>query len=342
MSKTNQNTLLWSLLGVGAVVAARTVISRRRTMSFRDKTVIITGGSRGLGLVMARAFAAEGARVAICARDAAELRRAETDLRQYTPTVLAIPCDLTNPVAIQAFVAEVEQVFGPVDILVNNASIIMVTPYENTTEEDFREVMETNFWGAYHMTNVVLPSLRKNNGGGGKRIVNIASVGGKLSLPHMAPYSASKFALVGYSEGLRTELMKDGIYVTTVCPGLIRTGSPRHAIIKGQHDKEYAWFKLADSLPLLTVSAETCARQILEACRVGQAERIVSLPAQVITTIHGLFPGFTADVLSFVNRLLPAPGPIGEARLMGYESETSTSRSIAARLTDEAAVANNE
>ncbi len=341
MSKANQNALLWSLLGLGAVVAARTVVSRRRTMSFRDKTVIITGGSRGLGLVMARAFAAEGARVAICARDAAELRRAETDLRQYTPTVLAIPCDVTNPTAVREFVDEVEQVFGPVDVLVNNAGIILVSPYGNTTETDFREAMETNFWGAYYMTNAVLPSLRKNNGGE-KRIVNIGSVGGKMAVPHMAPYSASKFALVGYSEGLRSELMKEGIYVTTICPGLIRTGSPRHALIEGQHDKEYAWFKIADSLPLLTVSAENCARQVLEACRTGRAERIVSLPAQLITTIHGLLPGFTADVLSFVNRLLPAPGPDGAGRLMGYESETSTSRSIAARLTDEAAVDNNE
>ena len=342
MSKTNHNTLLWSLFGLGAVVAARTVLSRRRTMLFRDKTVLITGGSRGLGLVMARAFAGEGARVAICARDADELRRAEADLRQYTPTVLALPCDLTNPTAIDGFVREVEAVFGPVDVLVNNASIIMVSPYENTTEADFREVMETNFWAAYHMTNAVLPAMRKTSASGQKRIVNIASVGGKLSLPHMAPYSASKFALVGYSEGLRSELMKDGICVTTVCPGLIRTGSPRHAIIKGQHNKEYAWFKIADSLPLLTVSAETCARQVLEACRVGRAELIVSLPAQLITKVHGLLPGFTADVLSFINRLLPDASPAGEARLMGYESETTTSRSIAARLTDEAVLANNE
>ncbi len=340
MPTTNAKTMLWSLLGLGALVAARSVLNRRRTMTFQHKTVVITGGSRGLGLVMARAFAQEGARVVICARDADELRRAEADLHNYSATVLAIPCDVTSPTAIQAFIGDVEQVFGPVDVLINNASIIMVTPYENTTEADFRETMETNFWSAYHMTNAVLPSMRRN-GSRPRRIVNIGSVGGKIALPHMAPYSASKFALVGYSEGLRSELMKDGIYVTTVCPGLIRTGSPRHALIKGQHDKEYAWFKIADSLPLLTVSAETCARQIMDACRIGQAELIVSLPAQIVTKIHGLFPGFTADVLAFVNRLLPDPAP-GDARMMGYASETSLSHSVATVLTDEAAVANNE
>jgi short-subunit dehydrogenase len=158
----------------------------------------------------------------------------------------------------------------------------------------------------------------------------------------MIPYSASKFALVGYSEGLRAELLKDGILVTTVCPGLIRTGSPHHAIVKGQHEKEYAWFKIADALPLVTVSAETCAEQVLDACRIGRAEVVVSLPAKMLTALHNSIPGLFIDTLSVVNRLLPSPGGIGEQSTKGYESESAVSRSFVATLADQAAKANNE
>src|SRR5204863_2590958 len=127
-----------------------------------------------------------------------------------------------------------------------------------------------------HTTLDVMPDMRARREG---RIVNISSIGGKVSVPHLLPYSASKFALVGLSEGLRAELAKDGIVVTTVCPGLMRTGSPRNAQFKGQHRAEYAWFTLSDSMPFFSQSAERAARQILSACRHGEAEVVLSLPA---------------------------------------------------------------
>src|SRR5438270_7691587 len=99
------------------------------------------------------------------------------------------------------------------------------------------------------------------------RIVNISSIGGKLSMPHLVPYGASKFALTGLSEGMRVELRKDGVFVTTVCPGLMRTGSPVNADFKGKHREEYSWFSISDSLPLLTMSAERAAGQIIGAMK---------------------------------------------------------------------------
>ena len=137
--------------------------------------------------------------------------------------------------------------------------------------------MATNFWGMLYPTLALLPEMRARRSG---RIVNITSIGGKLGIPHLLPYSASKFAAVGFSQGLRAELAGDGIKVVTVCPGLMRTGSPRNAIFRGQHRSEYAWFSISDALPGLSISAESAARRIVAACRRGDAEVLFPHPGQ--------------------------------------------------------------
>ncbi len=334
-----KKAVLWTMAGVGAWAGIKAGLARKRVIDFRGKTVVITGGSRGLGLEIARLLAQEGANLALCARDADELDRARHELQTYGVSVYTQPCDLTDKAQIDHFIAHVQQVFGPIDVLINNAGIILVTPYANATEADFRESMDTNFWAAFHMVNAVLPSMRLRKQG---RIVNIASIGGKVAVPHLSPYSTSKFALVGYSEGLRAELLQDGIFVTTICPGLMRTGSPRNALVKGQHEKEYAAFKISDSIPLLTISSENAARQVVEACRNGQAERVLSLPAKIGATVQGVAPNLLAEVVAIVARLLPAPGGIDEGRRMGKDSESALSESVLTKLTDEAAERNNE
>src|SRR6186997_1202822 len=118
-------------------------------------------------------------------------------------------------------------------------------------------------------TLAVLPDMRKRRSG---RIVNITSIGGKLGIPHLLPYSASKFAAVGFSQGLRAEVAAEGIKVITVVPGLMRTGSPRNAIFRGRHRSEYAWFSISDALPGVSISAEQAARRIIEATCRGEAE----------------------------------------------------------------------
>ena len=174
------------------------------------------------------------------------------------------------------------------------------------------------------------------------RIVNIASIGGKISVPHLLPYSASKFALVGLSEGLRAELSKDGIVVTTVCPGLMRTGSPRNADFKGRHRAEYAWFSISDALPGASMSAERAARQIMAACRRGDAEIVLSLPASVAVKIQGVAPGLVSRVLGWTNRLLPRAGGIGSRSAKGRDSQSAWSPSLLTVLNERAARRNNE
>ncbi len=336
-----QNPLILAVLGVGALFATKTVVQwwREVQYSLNGKTVLITGGSRGLGLVLARKILQEGARVAICARDASELERARVDLEKYGKEVLAIPCDVTDEFEVKQMIRIVRDRFGEIDVLINNAGIIQVGPMEEMTLDDYEEAIKTHFWGPLYTTTAVLPQMRQRREG---RIVNISSIGGKVSVPHLLPYSASKFALVGLSEGMRAELAKDGITVTTVCPGLMRTGSQYNAFFKGKHREEYAWFSISDSLPILSMSAESAASQIISACKRGDAEVVLSITAQIGDKFHALFPGLTSEILSWVNRLLPEPDGIGSDRALGKDSQSSASPSALTSLSNKAAQRNNQ
>ncbi|HLJ96848.1 MAG TPA: SDR family oxidoreductase [Gemmataceae bacterium] len=323
---------------LGAWLAIRALRSRA-VYELRGKVALITGGARGLGLVLARQMAREGARLAICARDSDELDRARHDLVDRGATVVAVPCDLRDRAQVQSMIETIRRELGPVDVLVNNAGIISVGPVETMKLEDFEEAMRSNFWSAVYTILEVLPEMRRRHSG---RIVNITSIGGKVSVPHLLPYGASKFALVGLSEGLRAELASESVMVTTVCPGLMRTGSPRNALFKGQHRAEFAWFSIGDSLPVASMSAERAARQIVEACKKGTAEVVLSLPAKCAVAFHGLFPGLTADLLGLVNRGLPGPGGIGQKQALGKESQSFWAPSWLTILTERAARRNNE
>jgi len=141
---------------------------------------------------------------------------------------------------------------------------------------------------------------------------------------------------------LRAELAKDGITVTTIYPGLMRTGSPRNADFKGKHRLEYAWFSISDALPLLTISAENAARQIVSACKRGRAELVISIPAKIAVLFDSLLPEAMARMLAAANQFLPAPGGVGTQRMKGRDSRSAWSPSWLTKLNEEAAVRNNE
>lgn len=220
--KLSLNNSLFFIASIGvASWVARSALRPRPERSLEGKKILITGGSRGLGLVLTREFAARRAQVAIAARNVDELNRAKEDLIQRgAPSVLTLPCDLRHKGQIDDMVRNALEHFGHIDILVNNAGVIQVGPAEEMTLDDYEEALKIHFWAPLHTISALLPYMR-NRGAG--RIINIASIGGKFSVPHLLPYTASKFALVGLSEGLRAELLKEGIVVTTVCPGPMRT-----------------------------------------------------------------------------------------------------------------------
>jgi short-subunit dehydrogenase len=323
----------------GAGLAARAVFRRSRRLPIDGTVVLITGGSRGLGLLLAREAASRNARVAICARDEDELARAADELRDRGADVLAVQCDLTVRPQVEEFVAGTIRHFGAIDFLIHNAGTITVGPVEEMTIEDYDEAMRLHLGAAVYATHAVLPHMQSRGGG---RIVNVTSIGGKAPAPHLLPYTASKFALVGFSEGLRAELLKDNIYVTTVVPGLMRTGSPRNAFFKGRAEAEYAWFSTADVLPLISMDAARMARRIIDAAEHGDAELILPWSAKLQTKLHALFPGLSADLAGWFNRMLPEPGGVGQTRVIGALSESGLRPQFAVEANEAAARANNE
>ena len=321
-------------LGVaaGALLMARS--RRRRAEDLRGRTVLVTGGSRGLGLALAREVAAQGARVAICGRDGDALSRARAKLEEIGFTALTVECDVTDRSAVRGMIEAVSRQLGPVDMLINNAGVIEVGPAGTMTEEDYKEAMATNFWGVLYPTLEVLPSMLARRDG---RIVNITSVGGKLSVPHLLPYSASKFAAVGFSNGLRAELAGTGVGVTTVVPGLMRTGSPRNATFRGKQRAEYAWFSIADSLPGLSVSAGEAARRIIAGALKDEAEVMFPWTTRAAVLVNAVAPRFAALGLALASRLLPGAPSTDTGRQPGKESQSPFSPSVLTRAGDQAA-----
>ena len=180
------------------------------------------------------------------------------------------------------------------------------------TLEGFEHAMQVMFWGTVYPAMALLPQFCSRGSG---RIVNITSIGGKVAVPHLLPYTCAKFATVGFSEGLRAELAGKGVKVVTIAPGLMRTGSFLNAWFKGDQERESTWFGLSSSMPGLSMSADRAARQIVAATARGDAEKILSTPANILARFHGLFPGATADILGVVDRLiLPRGGPSGARR----------------------------
>jgi NAD(P)-dependent dehydrogenase (short-subunit alcohol dehydrogenase family) len=233
-------------------------------------------------------------------------------------TVHAGRCDVADRADVERFIADVMRRYGGIDLLINNAGIMKVGPVQAMTLADFDESMRVNFWGVVHPTRSVVPIMRAHGGG---RIVNITSIGGKISVPHLLPYNCAKFAAVAYSQGLRAELAADGIAVVTIVPGLMRTGSYVNATFKGNTAAESTWFALGATLPGVSMDAERAARQIVRATKRGDSEIILSLPAWVLARVHGLFPGLTTEALSLVNQMfLPDPKGDTQHAVRGHEA----------------------
>jgi NAD(P)-dependent dehydrogenase (short-subunit alcohol dehydrogenase family) len=329
-------SLLLAAAGVGGYLLYRAL---RPRYDFRGKHVVVTGGARGLGLVMARMLAGKGAKLSICSRTAEELRTAADDLRHRGAEVYAQVADVTDPVALRGFLLVAESRLGPVDVLVNNAGMIGVGPMEEQTRADYERSLDTHFWATYHACEAVIPGMRARGGG---RILTVSSFGGKFAVPHLLPYCAGKFAQVGYSTGLRAELARHGIVVTTACPGVIRTGSHLNAEFKGRHEEEYAWFAAGAGTPGFSLSAEGVAARILDACAVGEGEVVIGLPAKLAVLTNAVAPDLLAGVAALVNRsVLPDPGGVGTRRVKGHASRGKLPAAVTT-LPDRAAARNNE
>lgn len=318
-------------------VAARRRASR---MNLEGRSALITGGSRGLGLAIARELGRLGAHVSIAARDDAELDAARQDLAARGIGVSVIVSDLTDPTQASRLVERVVAVRGRLDILVNNAGVIQVGPVEHMETADFEEALVIHFWAPLQTMLAAIPVMRRQGGG---RIVNVSSIGGKIGVAHLVPYCASKFALTGLSTAIRAELVKDKILVTTVSPGLMRTGSAFNAQFKGRHREEFTWFTVSDSIPLLSMDAASAARKIVDACRCGDAELVVGWPAKLAVVASAIAPSAVALGMRIANALLPsATDRAGTESHSGWQSFSAWAPSKLTRLTERAAIEHNQ
>lgn len=300
---------------IGAATSAAAIAWRRRPgVSLEGEVALVTGGSRGLGYLIARRLLDEGCDVVICGRDEETLARAVRRLGRESdalapvagraPVVVGWPCDVRDAQAVGELVGRILARFGRIDMVVNNAGVVQVGPLQTMTLEDFRTTMETDYWGAVHTTLAVLPQMRSERAG---RIVNITSIASDVAVPHLLPYVGAKYAKQGFSDGLRAEVAGDGITVTTVVPGLMRTGSPVHVEYHGQPEKEYAWFTLGSILPISAMSAERAAARIVRGIRRREARVTLSWQARTLRLVSALAPVATVRGLSAINRVLPGP-----------------------------------
>jgi NAD(P)-dependent dehydrogenase (short-subunit alcohol dehydrogenase family) len=305
----------------GALTSFAVTQSRKKSKRLQGKIVLITGASRGLGLAMAEEFGRLGATLVLNARDPYELERARKLLltRRVVDDpddILLIPGDLRDSQQADQVVRDATTRFGRIDMLVNNAGVITVGPVENQTVQDFRDVMDTNFFSGLHCTLAVLPQMLERGRG---NIVNITSIGGKIAVPHLLPYSASKFASVGFSEGLNVELRGKGILVTTVCPGLMRTGSHLNALFTGDAAREYRWFSLSAGLPFISTSARSAARKIVRATISGKSEIAITPQAILAARLGNLCPTATMRAMQLMNLALPQPASSDTGTQRGAE-----------------------
>jgi NAD(P)-dependent dehydrogenase (short-subunit alcohol dehydrogenase family) len=309
------------LAGLGAGVAAAAIATARALRSAPPPdgaVVLITGGSRGLGHAIASRFARRPVRLVLAARNLAELLTAQDSLLAEHPHLhpedfYLVAADLTRPEDCRRLVDEAFARFGRIDVLVNNAGIIEAGPAELQPLEAFYRAMDTHFYAALHILWHALPRLREQYPipGWNRRaaIVNIASVGGKFAVPHMLPYTASKFALVGLSEGLHAELRKANILVTTVCPGLMRTGGEAHAKFIGDVETEKRWFDLAATTPIISTTAEHAACRIYSAVSHGCAEITITPQAWLAARFAGVCPNTMQSLNALANECVLPSAP---------------------------------
>lgn len=294
MNKSN----LLGLLSASAFLGGR-IMKSVTEEKLEGKVIVITGGTSGLGFALMQKLLKEKSKISLCARDEDDLQK----LKSNYPAAFTMKCDVGDKAQVFDFIQKTIQHFGRIDIVINNAGIIMVGPMESLKREEYEKAMDVMYWGIVNTTLAVVPHMKENGYG---QIVNITSVGGKVSIPHLLPYSAAKFAAVGFSEGITPELRNSNIFVTTIVPGLMRTGSYKNALFQKGNRKSYKLFSAISSAPFLTVSAEKAARRVILAMKQKRPVKVIGLQARALIELHHFFPNTLLKAFFLTTKALPS------------------------------------
>ncbi len=261
--------------------------------SLQGKVVVITGASSGIGKALALTALSRGANIAVCARNADKLKAA---LAQENDKILYAAADVSKEADCKAFIDAVLDKWGRVDVLVNNAGISMRAMFEYAGLDVIRELMDINFWGTFYCTKYALQSIRQNKG----VIVGVSSIAGFRGLPARTGYSASKHAMQGFLEALRTELLRTGAHVMWVCPGF--TSSNIRNVARSADGSSQAESPLEESK---LMSAEECAEIIVKGVEKRKRTIVMTVQGKLTVFINKFFPKL-ADKLVF-NHFLTEP-----------------------------------
>ncbi len=250
----------------------------------KDKVVIITGGSSGIGKALAEVFGQYGSKILITGRNADDLQKAVDALREKGIDAHGFTSDVSKEEDNRNMASEAVRLFGRIDILINNAGVAMRALFEEVDLDVIRKIMDTNFYGAVYATRACLPEIMKNKGS----VIGISSAAGFRGLPGRVAYSSSKFALNGFLEVLRTEMMKKGVHVLTACPGFTTSNIRARALTKDgspQKDSPRNEKKM--------MSAEECARHIYRATVKRKKILILTIQGKFFVFLNKLLPGLT-------------------------------------------------
>ncbi|MFF3418174.1 SDR family NAD(P)-dependent oxidoreductase [Streptomyces sp. NPDC002698] len=282
------------------------MVSTPRRSDLAGLSALVTGGSRGLGLLLSARLAQRGCLVTMAARDEDELRRGAEWAEERTGKKFSTAvCDVRDRHAVASVVRQADARHGGLDIVVANAGVIQVAPVASLDSGAFEDAMDTIFGGAVNTAVAALPSLRASEAGG--RLCLIGSVGGLLAVPHLLPYSCAKAAVGALGEGLRAETTGDNLSVTTVHPGLMRTGSHLQAEFGGRSSREFAWFSALSGTPVLSMDADRAAERIVRALEKRRTRLVLTPAARAAAVAHGVAPATVTRLSGLAARLLPAP-----------------------------------
>ncbi|WP_240529592.1 SDR family NAD(P)-dependent oxidoreductase [Streptomyces mangrovisoli] len=281
-------------------------------------SALVTGGSRGLGLLLSARLARRGCQVTLAARDADELRRGAAWAEERTGKKFSTAvCDVRDRDAVESVVRETQARHGGLDVVVANAGVIQVAPVASLGAETFEDAMATIFGGTVNTAMAALPRLRASAAGG--RLCLIGSVGGLLAVPHLLPYSCAKAAVGALGEGLRAETAENDVTVTTVHPGLMRTGSHLQAEFGGRSSREFAWFSALSGTPVVSMDADRAAERIVRALERRRTRLVLTPAARAASVAHGVAPATVTRLSGFAARLLPPPPAVPGEAADGFE-----------------------
>jgi NAD(P)-dependent dehydrogenase (short-subunit alcohol dehydrogenase family) len=269
----------------------------KTTGFFSGKTVLVTGASSGIGLATARAFARAGARLVLVARRPQPLAAAAREVRALGVDALGVRGDVADRDSVEACFARAEQRFGPVDVVVNNAGVMIPGRVETLRDRDLEAMLRVNLYGALHVLQSATRRMRERSTG---HIVNVASLAGRRGISPIGGYSASKFALVGLTEALRVELAGSGVQVSLVMPGVVAT--PMAEAFQSAEDGDL-WPQV------LNLKPEWVAWAVLAAVRLRLVEVAVPPGAATLEKLAALVPGLTDGVLGLATRVRKGKRP---------------------------------